>query len=89
MLDSVRVRLTVWYSIVLGIVLILFAVLSYEIYQRNLIQRSDANLAELANAFATTFASELPDHAGTDAVTEAARESMMEHRFRETTFCSA
>ncbi len=86
MLDSIRVRLTVWYSIVLGIVLILFAVLSYEIYQRNLIQRSDANLAELANAFATTFASELPDHAGTDAVTEAARESMIEHRFRETTF---
>ena len=86
MLDSVRVRLTLWYSIVLGIVLILLAVLTYAIYKRNIMQRSDANLAELADAFATTFASELPDHIGADAVKEAARESMMEHRFRDTIF---
>jgi two-component system OmpR family sensor kinase len=86
MIDSVRARLTIWYSIVLGIVLILLAVLTYLIYQRNLAQRTEANLAELADAFATTFTSELPDHAGNDAVKEAALESMMEHRFRDTIF---
>jgi len=86
MFESVRARLTVWYSIALGVVLILFAVFSYKIYQRNVLQRSDANLEELANAFLTTFASELPDYTGADAVKLAARESMMEHRFRDTLF---
>lgn len=86
MVDSVRVRLTLWYSIVLGIALVLLAVVTYFIYQRNVMQRTDANLAELAEAFATTFESELPDFAGMDSVKDAARESMMEHRFRDTTF---
>ncbi len=86
MLDSVRVRLTVWYSVVLGIVLVLLAVFTYLTYQRNILQRTDANLSELADAFATTFASELPDQTGEQPVKEAARESMMEHRFRDTIF---
>ena len=86
MLDSVRTRLTVWYSVVLGVVLVLLAVVTYVIYQRNLMQRTDANLAELANAFATTFATELPDNSDENGVKEAARESMMEHRFRDTIF---
>jgi heavy metal sensor kinase len=86
MLDSVRARLTIWYTVVLAIVLVLFAVLTYLIYQRNIAQRTDVNLAELANAFATTFEAELPDQIGEEPAKEAARESMMEHRFRDTTF---
>ncbi len=86
MLDSVRARLTVWYSVALGIVLVLLAVVSYLIYQRNITQRTDANLAELANAFATTFQTELPDQPGVEQVKAAARESMMEHLFRDTVF---
>lgn len=86
MLDSVRLRLTVWYSVVLGLVLVLLAVATYLIYQRNITQRTDANLAELADAFATTFETELPDQTGEQPVIEAARESMMEHRFRDTIF---
>ena len=86
MLDSVRVRLTVWYSVAMGIVLVLLAVTTYLIYQRNIAQRTEANLAELANAFATTFESELPVQTGSEPVKEAARQSMMEHRFRDTVF---
>lgn len=86
MLDSVRFRLTLWYSAVLGIVLILLAAFTYLSYQRNITQRTEANLAELADAFATTFESELPDNPGRDAVKEAARESMLEHRFRDIVF---
>lgn len=86
MLDSVRVRLTLWYSAVLGIVLVLLAAFTYLIYQRNITQRTEANLAELADAFATTFESELPNNTGQDAVKEAARESMLEHRFRDIVF---
>jgi two-component system OmpR family sensor kinase len=86
MFDSVRVRLTAWYSVVLGIVLTLLAIFTYLIYQRNITQRTAANLSELADAFATTFESELPDQTGQDAVKEAAREAMLEHRFRDTVF---
>jgi two-component system, OmpR family, sensor kinase len=86
MLNSVRVRLTVWYTIVLGIILTLLAVLTYLLYQRNIAQRTDANLVELADAFATTFVSELPDQSGPESVIHAARTSMMEHRFRDTIF---
>jgi two-component system, OmpR family, sensor kinase len=86
MLDSVRSRLTLWYSIVLGVVLISLAFLTYLIYQRNILQRTDTNLVEQADAFATTFASELPDYDSLDAVKNAARESMLEHRFRDTIF---
>src|SRR5271165_4209511 len=86
MFDSVRVRLTLWYSVVLGLVLVLLAVLTYLVYQNNITRRTDLNLAELADAFATTFDSELPDLSGADRVKSAGREAMLEHRFRDTTF---
>jgi two-component system OmpR family sensor kinase len=86
MLDSVRVRLTVWYSVVMALVLVLLAVFTYLTYQRNILQRTGANLSELADAFATTFASELPDQTSEQPVKEAAREAMLEHRFRDTIF---
>ena len=86
MLDSVRMKLTLWYSLALGLVLILLAVLTYVLYERNSSQRTDSNLVELADAFATTFNAELKDQSGPDAVKEAAREAMIEHRFRDTLF---
>ena len=55
MFDSVRARLTAWYSLVLAIVLVLLAVMTYLLYQRNIMQRTAVNLTELADAFATTF----------------------------------
>jgi heavy metal sensor kinase len=86
MLDSVRFRLTLWYTLVLAVVLVFLALLSYFIYQRNIFQRTDANLVELADTFATTFSSELPDEQGSGALVSAAREAMIEHRFRDTIF---
>jgi two-component system, OmpR family, sensor kinase len=86
MLDSVRVRLTVWYTLALALVLILLAVLTYVLYERNSSQRTDSNLVELADAFATTFRAELKDQDGPDPAKEAAREAMLEHRFRDTVF---
>jgi len=86
MLDSVRVRLTLWYTAVVAVVLILFASLTYFLYARNIAQRTDSNLVEIANAFATTFNAELPDNTGPDAPQKAAREAMVEHRFRDVLF---
>jgi heavy metal sensor kinase len=84
MLDSIRVRLTLWYTVVLGLVLILLAVFSYVVYWRNVSQRTDSNLAELANAFATTFTAELQDPSEANDVRQAAIVAMNEHRFRDT-----
>jgi len=86
MLDSVRVRLTLWYTAVVAIVLILLAVLTYFLYARNIAQRIDSNLVELADSFATTFNAELLDETGPDAPQKAARAAMVEHRFRDVVF---
>ena len=86
MLDSVRVRLTLWYTAVVAVVLILLAVLTYFLYARNIAQRTDSNLVELADSFATTFHAELSDEISPDAPQKAAREAMVEHRFRDVVF---
>jgi heavy metal sensor kinase len=86
MLDSIRVRLTLWYTIVLGLVLILLAVLTYFLYWHHSVRRRDGNIIELSEAFITTLNAELADETGPDGVRNAARESMLEHRFRGTYF---
>src|SRR5208283_1345993 len=86
MLDSVRLRLTVWYTAAVAVVLILLASLTYFLYARNIAQRTDGNLVELTDAFATTFNAELPAEIGSDAPQKAAREAMLEHRFRGVVF---
>jgi two-component system, OmpR family, sensor kinase len=86
MLNSVRVRLTLWYSLVLALALVLLAVLTYFLYWRSTSQRTDSNLTELSDAFVTTLNAELSDTTGPDAAKNAAREAMLEHRFRGTDF---
>jgi two-component system OmpR family sensor kinase len=86
MLDSIRARLTLWYSVVLGLVLLLLAVFTYFLYSRNISQRTDSNLVQLSDAFVTTFQAELSDAAGPDKTKMAAHEAMLEHRFRDTVF---
>ncbi len=86
MLDSVRVRLTLWYSVVLAVVLISLAVLTYFLYWRNAARRTDADIAQLSEAFVTTFDAELADESGPGAVNNAAHSAMVEHRYRNTYF---
>jgi heavy metal sensor kinase len=86
MLDSIRVRLTLWYTLVLGLVLIVLAGFTYFVYWRNVSESTNNSLMQLANAFATTFQAELADANGPDAAKNAAREAMIEHRYRDTLF---
>ena len=77
MIDSVRVRLTLWYTGVLALVLITFAVLSYSYVARTTRQRADRSLNETANSVAASFAAEYQDEekkANDAAAAEAARE---------------
>jgi two-component system, OmpR family, sensor kinase len=86
MLDSVRVRLTLWYTGVLALVLVVLSVATYFIYWKNTVQRADSNLAELSDAFVTTLYAELGNATGFEEMENAAKESIVEHRFRDHVF---
>jgi len=86
MLDSVRVRLTLWYTAVLAVVLVALSLITYFIFWQSTVQRTDASLAELSNAFLTTLDAEISDQAGPDALKLAGRVAITEHRFRDHVF---
>jgi heavy metal sensor kinase len=86
MLSSVRVRLTLWYTGVLALVLVLFGAITYFIFWRSTIQRTDSDLAQLADAFLITFQDEFKDLPASGDIRPAAREAILEHRFREHVF---
>jgi heavy metal sensor kinase len=83
MLDSVRSRLTLWYSGLFGVFLILLAGLTYFLYWRTSLQRLDSNVLELSEAYFTTFNTELKDPEESNTIRVAAREAMIEHRYRD------
>jgi heavy metal sensor kinase len=86
MLDSVRVRLTLWYTAVLTLVLIVLALITYFIFWRSTLQRTDANLSELSEAFLTTLDAETKDQSGPDSLRLAGQVAINEHRFRDHVF---
>src|SRR5271154_3447983 len=88
MLDSVRVRLTVWYSAVLAVVLVLVCATTYLIVQKTSMRRTDEDLSVLADSFLVTFQAELADATNIQdsAVLSAARQSMVEHRSNSDAF---
>ena len=86
MLDSVRVRLTLWYTGLLALFLVLLSLITYFIFWRSTLQRTDINLAELSEAFLTTVQAEMLDNHGPDAAKLATQEAIVEHRFRDHVF---
>src|SRR6267143_4674337 len=86
MLDSVRVRLTLWYTAVLTLVLIVLCLITYFIFWRSTLQRSDVNLSELSEAFLTTLDAEVNDQSGPDSLKLAGQVAITEHRFRDHIF---
>jgi two-component system, OmpR family, sensor kinase len=81
MLDSVRVRLTFWYSAVLACALFLLSLTTYWIVKHSIMQSNDAALADLADSFLVTLHAELPDSTAPDRVRSAALQAITEHRF--------
>ena len=61
MFNSVRMRLTAWYTGVLALVLMVFAVFTYLFLNRTITERTDRTLSEIAAAFENTFNSEIAD----------------------------
>jgi heavy metal sensor kinase len=74
MFSSVRARLTLWYTGVLALVLISFALAGYFFLSYTLNRRTDDALGEMANALAATLANDEADsHAGEASAANAVR----------------
>lgn len=86
MLDSLRARLTLWYSLVLAVFLLLFSLTSYLLFSRAADRHTDSDLAELANSFLVTLQDELKDPDNPGGLQAAARQTMLEHRVRDNLF---
>ncbi len=77
MFESVRARLTIWYTGVLALVLVVFAITVYLLLAQLATQRTDSSLAESADSFAAISTSEQSDEragTGDNTVVDAVRE---------------
>lgn len=89
MLDSIRTRLTLWYTGVLALVIVVLCGVAYFIFWRSAVRRTDLNLVELSNSFLVTLRAELEDQIGADGFQTAAQEAIDEHHFRDTLYVIA
>jgi two-component system, OmpR family, sensor kinase len=86
MLDSVRGRLTLWYTALLALFLVVLSFATYFIFWQDTVRRTDSGLAELADAFLVTLQDEFKDQEGPDRAKTAAEVAIVEHRFRDHVF---
>jgi two-component system, OmpR family, sensor kinase len=85
MFDSVRVRLTSWYSALMTCVLVGIALVTYFGIRQNAMRRTDASLSDLAESFLTTLMDELHDQ-DQPSLENSARAAIAEHNFRDVMF---
>src|ERR1700731_5470649 len=81
MLDSVRVRLTLWYTGLLALFLVLLSLITYFIFWRSTLQRTDGSLVELSEAFLSTVQAEMLDNNGPDVAKQATQKAKMSTAF--------
>jgi two-component system, OmpR family, sensor kinase len=90
MFDSVRVRLTLMYTSVLALVLILLSAGTYLLIAGTVERRTFISLSEISQGFLTTLQSEykgqLKESAGPEALNAAALEAANEFRLRDHRF---
>lgn len=83
MVDSVRARLTLWYTAVLVLVLVVLSLTTGFVFLRSVERRMDADLEELSEAFLVTLRAEMEDQPGPDTFRTAAKVAIAEHLFRD------
>jgi two-component system, OmpR family, sensor kinase len=85
-LNSVRIRLTLWYSGAMAVILLLLAAATYFLLHQNVSKRVDAQSVELADAFLSTVNAEMGDATKPDSLDYGVSAAISEHRFRDVTF---
>ena len=86
MIAPMRVRLILWYSAVLTLVLVLLSLTIYWIVKKSMMERTDADLGQLSNSFLVTLNAELQDAASSGDFLGAAHQSMIEHNYPDHAF---
>ena len=86
MFNSVRIRLTLWYTAAMAVVLLVLAAVTYLALQDNVVRRADAQAIELANSFLSTVDAEMGDASKPDSMDDGIAAAISEHRFRDVVF---
>lgn len=86
MFNSVRIRLTLWYTAAMTLVLVVLAAVTYFVLRQNVVRRADGNATELADSFLATIRAELGEASKSDSVDEGIAAAIAEHRFRDVVF---
>jgi heavy metal sensor kinase len=86
MLNSVRIRLTLWYTAAMALVLVVLAGATYWALKENVIGRADAQALELANSFLSTVDAEMGDATKPDSMDDGIAAAMSEHQFHDVVF---
>src|SRR5260370_29448563 len=79
--DSMRFRLTLWYTGVLALVLLFFAIGTYSYWARAASERDDQSLQDTANSLISDFDTEMNDEQ--QAPEDAAREVTGTFQFKD------
>src|SRR5436305_9415562 len=79
MLNSIRVRLTLWYVIIFGSLLVSFSIFFYLTLSKNLRDRLDHTLENAASSFSSSFQREMKENADDSkvAASETLRETIL------------
>src|ERR1700723_1668895 len=83
MLNSVRFRLTFYYTVAFALVLLVLAFSMYAVLKADSVSRVDTDISQLADSFLTTVQAELKDQSGPDPVKLSVDEAISEHSFRD------
>ncbi|MEP7345839.1 MAG: ATP-binding protein [Gemmatimonadaceae bacterium] len=78
--SSLRGRLTFWYTLVLGAPLIAFALVSYVVFARTMLNRTDSFIGDALTAFSREL---LAERRAAPTIVQAIRTTVDEVRFRE------
>ena len=86
MLDSVRVRLTLWHAGAVACVLLILAFATFFLLRRNSLRRVDNSLEDVANSFLATVRAELHDPDSSNNIKDSVAAAIQEHSYREISF---
>src|ERR1700744_2595820 len=86
MLNSVRIRLTLWYTAAMATILILLASVTYFVIRQNVQASGDAQGMELADTFLSTVNAEMCESTKPDSLDYGVAAAISEHRFRDVVF---
>jgi two-component system, OmpR family, sensor kinase len=83
---SVRVRITLWYTAAMSLVLVVLAAATYFVIKHDVGKRADAQAMEQADTFLSTVNAEMGDGAKPSSLNEGVAAAISEHRFRDVLF---